>query len=588
MKNYKNPIWSITFALVLLFMGCNDDDEGTVFEDNVLTVLTTNITEANFESPVEDVPVASSIEIIFSHSLDTDAIMSALDFTSGSGTVDYDIEFSNTNSTVTLVPTTLDYETSYTITLPQGTYGTSGEALSGPFSISFSTAEFVPPTLSLSSDMAELEENGATATITATLSKVANSDVTATIVFDGTATKDLDYSISDEENITIPQGALSASISIATILDGENEGNETIDISLENVTNALGDSEGISLIVIEQLPALSLKGIMALTWDGSGTNDGKAIHLVANQDIADLSLYGLGTANNGGGTDGVETVLPAIAVAAGDDILVAREIGLLSTYFGGCIDEFEHVLQAESAINQNGDDAIELYQGDVVIETYGDINVDGTGESWEYSGSWAYKFDGFWTTGGVDCSVGSTTVDTSGCPYPICSEALSLKGVLALLWDGSGTNGGKAVHLKANKNIPDLSIYGIGVANNGGGTDGVEFVLPAISGEEGDDILLAREQATIAAYFGGCMDSFEHIIETESMNQNGDDAIELFNGTTVVETYGDANVDGTGVSWEYSGSWAYQDGGIWTVGGLDCAVGSTTTQESACVYPACN
>lgn len=588
MKNRKNPIFRIAIALVFLFIGCNDDDEGTVFEANVLTVLTTNITETDFETPVEDVPVGSPIEIIFSHSLDTDAITSALNFTSGSATVDYDIEFSNTNSTVTLVPNTLDYDTSYTLSLPEGTYGTNGETLDIPFSISFATAAFVPPTLTLSSDVAELQEDGQTATITATLSKEANSDVTATIVFDGTATKDVDYSVSGEENITIPQGSLSASISLTTILDGENEGNEIITVSLDNITNALGGSEEVSIAIIEQLPALSLKGIMALTWDGSGTNDGKAIHLVANQDIADLSLYGLGTANNGGGTDGNEFVLPAISVSAGDDILVAREIALISTYFGGCVSEFEHVLQAESAINQNGDDAIELYQGDTVIETYGDINVDGTGESWEYSGSWAYKFDGFWTTGGVDCSVGSTTVDTSGCPYPICSEALSLKGVLALLWDGSGTNGGKAVHLKANKSIPDLSIYGIGVANNGGGTDGVEFTLPAIAVEEGDDILLAREQATIAAYFGGCMDSFEHIIETESMNQNGDDAIELFNGTTVVETYGDANVDGTGVSWEYSGSWAYKNGSIWTVGGLDCAVGSTTTQESACVYPACN
>src|SRR5690606_10768015 len=158
---------------------------------------------------------------------------------------------------------------------------------------------------------------------------------------------------------------------------------------------------------------------------------------------------------------------------------------------------------------------------------------------------------------GLDCSSGSSTVDASACPYPICSEALSLKGVLALSWDGSGTNGGKAVHLKANKDIPDLSIYGIGVANNGGGTDGVEFTLPAIAVAEGDDILLAREQATIAAYFGNCTDSFEHIIETESMNQNGDDAIELFNGDIVVETFGDANVDGTGAVWEYAGSWAF-------------------------------
>ncbi|AEM69586.1 hypothetical protein Murru_0535 [Allomuricauda ruestringensis DSM 13258] len=589
MKNYKKPILHIAFFLVFLcIVGCNDDDEGTILDDGSLTVLTTNITETNFETPVEDVPVNTSIQIIFSHSLDMEAIGSALDFSSGSGAVDYDIEFSNTNSTVSLVPSSLEYETSYSVSLPEGTYGVEGESFESSFSINFTTAAFVPPTLTLSSDVSELEEDGQIATITASLNKEANSDVTATVIFGGTATKDSDYNASGEESIIIPQGSLSISFEITTLLDGENEGNEIIELSLEEVTNASNSSESTSITIIEQLPALSLKGIMALTWDGSGTNDGKAVHLVANQDIADLSLYGLGTANNGGGTDGNEFVLPAISVSAGDNILVARETALLTTYFGGCASEFEHVLQAESAINQNGDDAIELYQGDIVIETYGDINVDGTGESWEYSGSWAYKIDGFWTTGGIDCSVGSTTVDTSACPYPICSEALTLKGVLALTWEGSGTNGGKAVHLKANKNISDLSIYSIGVANNGGGTDGIEFTLPAISVEEGDDILLAREQATIAAYFGGCTDSFEHIIETESMNQNGDDAIELFNGNTVVETYGDANVDGTGAAWEYSGSWAYKEGATWSVGGVDCAAGSTTTQESACTYPACN
>src|SRR5690606_27006432 len=97
-----------------------------------------------------------------------------------------------------------------------------------------------------------------------------------------------------------------------------------------------------------------------------------------------------------------------------------------------------------------------------------------------------------------------------------------------------------------------------------------------------------REQATIAAYFGNCMDTFEHIIETESMNQNGDDAIELFKGETVVETFGDANVDGTGAFWDYAGSWAFKEGGSWTMGGVDCAAGSATTQESACAYPACD
>ena len=45
----------------------------------------------------------------------------------------------------------------------------------------------------------------------------------------------------------------------------------------------------------------------------------------------------------------------------------------------------------------------------------------------------------------------------------------------------SGGAQGKAIHLIADNNISDLSIYGVGVANNGGGTDGQEYTFPAIS-----------------------------------------------------------------------------------------------------------
>ena len=41
----------------------------------------------------------------------------------------------------------------------------------------------------------------------------------------------------------------------------------------------------------------------------------------------------------------------------------------------------------------------------------------------------------------------------------------------------SGGSNGKAIHVTATDTISDLSIYGIGVANNGGGTDGQNILL---------------------------------------------------------------------------------------------------------------
>ena len=38
----------------------------------------------------------------------------------------------------------------------------------------------------------------------------------------------------------------------------------------------------------------------------------------------------------------------------------------------------------ELDVSQNGDDAIELFEQGVVIETFGDIDVDGSGQEWDY------------------------------------------------------------------------------------------------------------------------------------------------------------------------------------------------------------
>ena len=165
--------------------------------------------------------------------------------------------------------------------------------------------------------------------------------------------------------------------------------------------------------------ALALQGIIDFTVPSGGSN-GKAIHVVASADIADLSSFGIGVANNGGGTDGEEYSFPAASVSAGDDILVVRSEEAMAAYFADCYSEFEHVFMGNSGISQNGDDAIELFEYTVVIETFGDINVDGSGEEWEYLDSWAYKVDGIWTYGEVNCTDNTETTYDSDCPYPLC------------------------------------------------------------------------------------------------------------------------------------------------------------------------
>ena len=165
---------------------------------------------------------------------------------------------------------------------------------------------------------------------------------------------------------------------------------------------------------------LILQGIIDFSVPEGGAN-GRALHFLATGEIADLSIYGFGVANGGCGSDGQEYTFEAIPVAAGDDILVLRNTTAMSNYLGDCYAAFEHIY-TNSGVNGSGDDAIELFMNGSVVETFGDIQKDGTGELWEYTDSWAYKIGNNWTYGGINCTDNSTSIFNTSCLYPICSD----------------------------------------------------------------------------------------------------------------------------------------------------------------------
>ena len=152
----------------------------------------------------------------------------------------------------------------------------------------------------------------------------------------------------------------------------------------------------------------------------------KAIELCATADVADLSIYGVGSANNGGGTDGEEFTFPAVGVSAGTFVYVASEATGFSTFFGFAPDF------TSSAASINGDDAIELFLSGSVVDVFGDINVDGSGEPWEHTDGWAYRANGTgpdgttfvlanWNFSGPNALDGETSNGTAAKPFPIGS-----------------------------------------------------------------------------------------------------------------------------------------------------------------------
>ncbi len=160
----------------------------------------------------------------------------------------------------------------------------------------------------------------------------------------------------------------------------------------------------------------------------------KMIQICANADIADLSIYGIGSANNGGGSDGEEFSFPVMPLPAGNCITVATETVEFNNFFG-CDPDF-----VDAVANINGDDAVELFCSGTVEDVFGDINTDGTGEIWEYLDGWAVStdqmasgtiFDNNWMYSGPNALDGETSNATAAtpfpnaaCPAPVCNDII--------------------------------------------------------------------------------------------------------------------------------------------------------------------
>lgn len=165
--------------------------------------------------------------------------------------------------------------------------------------------------------------------------------------------------------------------------------------------------------------------IITGVFDAKNGSSPKGVEMYVKNNIDDLSLYGVGSANNGGGTDGQEFTFPAVSATAGQFIYLvgSSQSAQFNTFFGFTPD------YESGAMFINGDDAIELFENGVVIDIHGDINVDGTGEPWDTVDSWGYRVDGTgpdgssfvlanWTFGGSAELDGATNSESTS-PFPI-------------------------------------------------------------------------------------------------------------------------------------------------------------------------
>ena len=162
----------------------------------------------------------------------------------------------------------------------------------------------------------------------------------------------------------------------------------------------------------------------------------KAMQLCTSGAIADLSIYGVESVTNGGGSSGsAEFTFPAEALNAGDCVWITTDLAQFGAFFGF------NACYENGVIGVNGDDALVLYCSGAVADVFGDTNTDGTGEAWEYLDSWAVSNDMAanptfdpteWTYGGPNALDNETSNSTAATPYPNavanCPSMIEIEG----------------------------------------------------------------------------------------------------------------------------------------------------------------
>jgi hypothetical protein len=218
------------------------------------------------------------------------------------------------------------------------------------------------------------------------------------------------------QNINVYLDAAGTASIVASDIDGGSTDNcGTVNLSASQLAFTCAD-------VASPFGELIITAVYDATLTG-GTP--KGVELYVANDIADLSLYGISSAGNGSGTTVTpEFTFPAVSATAGQYIYVASESVQFNNWFGFAPD------YTTTSMLINGDDAIELFAMGAIIDVFGDVNVDGTGQPWDHLDGWAYRNSstgpdgttfqlGSWSFSGVNVLDGETSNATAATPIPI-------------------------------------------------------------------------------------------------------------------------------------------------------------------------
>lgn len=128
------------------------------------------------------------------------------------------------------------------------------------------------PIITLSANTDNLAEANGMAVLTATISEPINQPVVATIEFTGEAEYDVDYVVPNQ--IVIPPGQTSASVTMVAVQDSLDEPQESVAISLTDVLRARASGDPIALAIDDDdepvVPEVLLNSSTALIAENKG------------------------------------------------------------------------------------------------------------------------------------------------------------------------------------------------------------------------------------------------------------------------------------------------------------------------------
>jgi hypothetical protein len=205
--------------------------------------------------------------------------------------------------------------------------------------------------VTLSVDNSSISESGGSAQISVTLSQVTNIDVTVKFAYAGTATLNTDYS--SNLSITIPAGSVSNSSTLLANQDTLKEGNEIIKITIDSIINGIEDGNQSIEITIEDddVPATANIILNEILYDPSNTalegdanGDGvyaqaadEFIELINNSNAA-IDLSGFKVFDAGGLSSGTPNhTIPSGTILQPKKALVIFGGGNPTGTFGGAL-----------------------------------------------------------------------------------------------------------------------------------------------------------------------------------------------------------------------------------------------------------